>query len=42
MFSSMLLRHGEKFLFAGIAEFIRCNDIYNMNERQLIPFQYFE
>ena len=38
MFSSMLLRLGEKFLFAGIAEFICCNDIYNMNERQLIPF----
>ena len=38
MFSSMLLRLGEKFLFAGIAEFICCNDIYIMNERQLIPF----
>ena len=32
MFSSMSLRLVKKFLFAGIAEFICCNDIYKMNE----------
>ena len=36
MFSIMVLRLGKK-LFAAIAEFICCNDILKMNERQLIP-----
>ena len=37
MFSIMVLRLGKKLLFAAIAEFICCNDILKMNERQLIP-----
>ena len=38
MFSRMALRLVKQLLFAVIAEFICYNDIYKMNERQLIPF----
>ena len=41
MFSNMTLRLGKKLLFAAIAELICCNDIFKMNERQLISFSYF-
>ena len=36
MFSSMALRLGKKLLFVVIAEFIFCNDIYKMIERNFI------
>ena len=41
VFSNMALRLGKKLLFAVMVEFTCCNDIYKLNKRQLIPFQYF-
>ena len=38
MFFSMTLRIDKKLSFAVKAEFISCNEIYEMSKRQLISF----